>query len=612
MPSPRPATDEDELDFAAVYYSRRRRKKFRFNWRPKLSPAMRSYLPRAVLVLLGAQFSLLLATLIVSQTPFPHRLLHVALLLSYLATISAALVIAIGKLAPLKVCTSTFAVAASFFLIETMLELFVHVPHNALMQTLPGFLGNALQYNPQLGPHYKPYAEAKSYYADNPRGYFEKEEGKRRHWSLQLQNGNLAKLVFPPEAPEKLRLAIEKAEPDVPYAIQLNLPGLAVKAKEYYTLEFLARADRPRRLDAIVSKAHAPWDGLGLYERLELTSSWQNFELEFVATADDDNARIQFNAGGSGISVELMNVTLRWQPAGQYNKLATPTLSQFGIDKIKLSPGEEVKVASDASKTFSISYRFNALGGRGREYAIPPPDSTVRLLVLGDSYTLGIGVREEDTFASQLERLLNERAKRSGSPQHYEVINAGVSGYGTRDERQFYQNSASKYKPDLVLLVMIWNDDQNYLDDSERAFVPWSGKPESLFYAWAEIRQYRHRQAAPNFSGSLYELLQLEKEVRQQGARLAVVFFNNVAPTHSTAPRFVQERWSRLVSAVARGVKQAKANIPMLDIRKALFPKYSEEDLAVHATSDGHPNEIAHAIAAREIMSFLMRKNLLE
>jgi hypothetical protein len=122
-----------------------------------------------------------------------------------------------------------------------------------------------------------------------------------RHWHLFLEKSSQANLEFLCDDKEGMRLTITKVGTAEPWAIQLNQSGHAVHANRRYTVQFKAHADQPRRLALGFSKAHPPWDGLGLYRQFDLTSEWQNFTAEFVATGDDDNARIHFDAGGSAI-----------------------------------------------------------------------------------------------------------------------------------------------------------------------------------------------------------------------------------------------------------------------------------------------------------------------
>jgi hypothetical protein len=52
-------------------------------------------------------------------------------------------------------------------------------------------------------------------------------------------------------------------------------------------------------------------------------------------------------------------------------------------------------------------------------------------------------------------------------------------------------------------------------------------------------------------------------------------------------------------------------DIPVLSLGEALFAKHTMKQLMVHE-SDGHPNEIAHGIAAKEIMDLLDRERMLD
>src|SRR5688572_24438768 len=58
----------------------------------------------------------------------------------------------------------------------------------------------------------------------------------------------------------------------------------------------------------------------------------------------------------------------------------------------------------DAGALVSI----NSAGWRGKEFSKAKPAGTVRILGVGDSYTFGKAVGDEDIFLAQLERILNE------------------------------------------------------------------------------------------------------------------------------------------------------------------------------------------------------------
>ena len=94
-----------------------------------------------------------------------------------------------------------------------------------------------------------------------------------------------------------------------------------------------------------------------------------------------------------------------------------------------------------------IRYFINAQGFRGPEVSQRKPAGVFRILGLGDSFMLGVGVRDEDTYLRRLERLLN----RSGRGK-FEVLNFGVEGYNTEDEASLFAGRGVEYDPDLVLV----------------------------------------------------------------------------------------------------------------------------------------------------------------
>jgi hypothetical protein len=108
--------------------------------------------------------------------------------------------------------------------------------------------------------------------------------------------------------------------------------------------------------------------------------------------------------------------------------------------------------------------RINRDGQRDREHAKTKPADTVRIAVLGDSFAEAMHVPMEQAFWSLLERKLEECNAFPG--KHVEVMNFGVSGYGTAQELMTLRQKVWDYSPDIVVLTFT-----NYNDiyDNSRA-----------------------------------------------------------------------------------------------------------------------------------------------
>src|SRR5262245_55369166 len=90
----------------------------------------------------------------------------------------------------------------------------------------------------------------------------------------------------------------------------------------------------------------------------------------------------------------------------------------------------------------------NSQGLRDRERPLAKPPGTYRVAVLGDSYPEALQVDVERTFWRLLEQRLEACAFRS--VKHVDVINLGVSGFGTGQALRMLQTRGLAYQPDLV------------------------------------------------------------------------------------------------------------------------------------------------------------------
>ncbi len=111
---------------------------------------------------------------------------------------------------------------------------------------------------------------------------------------------------------------------------------------------------------------------------------------------------------------------------------------------------------SNTSMDGHWTYTINAQGFREYEdIAYTKPPGVVRILTIGDSQTQGIEVRQTQTYAEVIERYLNTHGDTN---QTYQVINAGISSFGTEEELVFLENEGIKYHPDIVILGFYAND----------------------------------------------------------------------------------------------------------------------------------------------------------
>jgi hypothetical protein len=101
--------------------------------------------------------------------------------------------------------------------------------------------------------------------------------------------------------------------------------------------------------------------------------------------------------------------------------------------------------------------KINSQGLRDREHPIIKPENVVRIAILGDSYAQALQVPLEKTFWSVIEQKLNT-CKPFGT-QQTEVINFGVSSYGTAQELLTLRHKVWDYNPDMILLGLTTGND---------------------------------------------------------------------------------------------------------------------------------------------------------
>ncbi|MCR9258133.1 MAG: hypothetical protein NXH95_00285 [Pseudomonadaceae bacterium] len=112
-------------------------------------------------------------------------------------------------------------------------------------------------------------------------------------------------------------------------------------------------------------------------------------------------------------------------------------------------------------------FSTNSYGLRGtREYSFERQPGTSRVVVLGDSFSAGFGVEDEETFSAQLERLI----------PNSEFLNLAVSGYGVDQAVLRWETLGRRFQPDVVILGI-------FIPDFHRnTGTWWFDAPKPRFY----------------------------------------------------------------------------------------------------------------------------------
>lgn len=143
--------------------------------------------------------------------------------------------------------------------------------------------------------------------------------------------------------------------------------------------------------------------------------------------------------------------------------------------------------------------RINSDGLRDQEHSLAKPPDTIRIAVIGDSYPEALSVSVEEAFW----RVMAERLQECGafSGKKIEVLNFGVSGYGTAQELLTLREQVWKYSPNVVMLTVTTNND---ITDNSRVLKRTDEIPYFVFQdnrltlddSFKSSRAFRLRQSA--------------------------------------------------------------------------------------------------------------------
>jgi hypothetical protein len=117
----------------------------------------------------------------------------------------------------------------------------------------------------------------------------------------------------------------------------------------------------------------------------------------------------------------------------------------------RLAANHAGRIPFQHEPTKSVGFRTNAEGFRDRERA-RAGSSAFRVIALGDSYTFGWAIEQDEAYPQRTEALLRSAG------YEVEVLNLGVPGYNTEQEAHLLGRVLSRFHPGLVVLDYTMND----------------------------------------------------------------------------------------------------------------------------------------------------------
>lgn len=224
----------------------------------------------------------------------------------------------------------------------------------------------------------------------------------------------------------------------------------------------------------------------------------------------------------------------------------------------------------------------NSQGLRDVEVSVKKPPGVFRILVLGDSFTVGANVRQDETYPKVLEARLN-----SAYGPRIEVVNSGVGGWDPFQYAQYFLHYGYRYEPDVILVGFFVGNDtfdaQTSVEQSQTAVLGHRVRPEAAArrFIKLEVFLYNHSNLArlllnrgPVLSDSFVRKRCddfTEEYLAIQKARL---------PNHLRYSRELQDKAVNAVKQVGRIKDRAGESVPMV---VALLPDENQVNKALQA-----------------------------
>jgi lysophospholipase L1-like esterase len=249
---------------------------------------------------------------------------------------------------------------------------------------------------------------------------------------------------------------------------------------------------------------------------------------------------------------------------------------------------------------YGADIQTDSVGFRDRDSPVARVPGKKRIMLLGDSFTLGWGVVFDSIYSKQLEKLVND----NGRPT--EVINTGVGNTNTVMELEQFKAIGLRFKPDMVILMYYINDAEPtppvvgalktaivthsyliaFLSDQMIKLTPRLNQS----YDWRAYYAGLFKPGRPGLEASREAIDELAVLCRQNGIRLVIA---NI-PELRELKNYPFPEATEFVRRAAE-----KNDVPFVDLLPALV---NEDPATLWVTKeDPHANAKANAIIGRAL-----------
>ena len=320
--------------------------------------------------------------------------------------------------------------------------------------------------------------------------------------------------------------------------------------------------------------------------------------------------------GGLLLAVILLSLRAKLFPSTQWIYLYEPGHQKTGHKYIYDSKLGWRNIPNWEATTFGQPLSINSRGLRDREYSLRKPENTIRILVLGDSYTWGYGVGNKQVYTEIMEDELLKG-------MNCQVLNSGVSGWGTDQQYLFLKDEGFAYQPDIVVVSFFFGNDFREIRSSQSYELD---KPlfrdTSLLLVNVPVPKPKKEGSHPVYYSeadpqklALAIFSRMAADCHQRGVKLAVFKFGTYLdpPTVASLPSMPLQRQQdiakqTLASDVFKEAIREIPNLAYLDMDDVFEAQaLTFEQLGVVRSRDMHWNAFGHRQVAMSLSSFLQR-----